>query len=245
MIERKFIAEKVKDLRIRSYLESSLQNASYSHADIIKTPLGMKLVIYSSKPGLVVGRGGQIIKDLSTILEKRFKIENPQIEVREVKVPELDAQIMSERIAFQLQKWGVQRFKKVGYAAMTAVMNAGARGVEIRLSGKVPSKRATMWPFRAGFIPKTGYVSHTFVDVGFTPALLKLGIIGISVKILRPDIRMPDDIRFISSPVLEEAKTVEVKKKEKKVKTVVKKEKVKKKKITKDSEKEKNEGKGD
>ena len=197
MIERKFISEKVRDIRIKNYLSETLKRSAYSDARLQKTPLGMKVIIYTSKPGLVVGSGGQNIKKISETLQRRFKLENPQIEVSEVKVPELDAQIMSERISFQIERWGVQRFKKIGYSTSEMIMKAGARGVEILISGKVPGKRAKRWAFRDGYLPKAGSVATYEIANGFTEVLLRPGIIGIRVKIMHPDTNMPDEIRIL------------------------------------------------
>lgn len=211
MIERKFINEKVRDRGVKEFIASKLKGSAYSHTDIEKTPLGYKLVIHTSKPGLVVGAGGQSIKSITNALVEKFKLENPQVEVSEVKVPELDAQIMSERVAHQLQRWGVQRFKKIGYSAVESVMNAGAKGVEIRISGKVPGKRATTWTFRAGYLPKNGFVSDYVVNRGLTTLKLKQGVIGVKVRILESDVRMPDEIDVFEGVVLEKGGTEKVK----------------------------------
>ena len=178
-------------------MAKALGSSAYSHANLQKTPLGMKVIIHTAKPGLVVGSGGQNIRAISEVLQKRFKLENPQLEVSEVKNPGLDAQIMSERIVFQLERWGVQRFKKIGYSAVETIMGAGARGVEILISGKVPGKRATTWPFRDGYLPKTGDVANYQVNKGFTEVKLKPGIVGVQVKIMLPETRMPDEIRIL------------------------------------------------
>ena len=194
MIERKFITEKVRDWRIKKYLSESLNKSAFSHANIQKTPLGVKIIIHTSKPGLVVGSGGQNIRTLSETLQKKFKLDNPQIEVSEVKTPELDAQIMSERIAFQLERWGVQRFKKIGYSSVESVMKAGAQGVEIKLAGKVPGARATRWRFTEGYLPRAGPVAKTGVSFGASRLQTKPGITGIKVRIMLPETRMPDEI---------------------------------------------------
>jgi small subunit ribosomal protein S3 len=197
MIERKFISEKVHEMKIKKYLAKALSRSSFSHTKLQKTPLGMKVIIYTSKPGLVVGSGGQNIKAISEVLQKRFKLENPQIEVSEVSRPGLDAQIMSERIAFQLERWGVQRFKKIGYSAVETIMNARAQGVEILISGKVPGRRATTWAFRDGYLPKTGSVANYEVNKGFMEIKLKPGVVGVQVKIMLPETTMPDEIRIL------------------------------------------------
>src|SRR3989338_8176304 len=127
MIERKFVAQKMKEFQIEEYISESLQNVGHSHTKMVKTPLGEKIIIFSSRPGLIVGRKGQNIKQLTRNIKKRFDLENPQIEISEVENPNLDVNIVAERITDALERFGSQKFKAVGHKAMEDVMNAGAR----------------------------------------------------------------------------------------------------------------------
>src|SRR3989344_4898171 len=106
MIERKFVAQKIKEFQIEEYISESLDNVGHSKTRMMKTPLGEKIVIYSSRPGLIVGRKGQNIKQLTRTLKKRFSLENPQIEISEVENPSLDANIVAEKIVDALEKFG-------------------------------------------------------------------------------------------------------------------------------------------
>jgi small subunit ribosomal protein S3 len=196
MIAHKFIKDKMTEFQVRNYLNEifNLKNVGYSHVDIQKVPLGTRIVIYASKPGLIVGRKGTNISEIIEVLKKKFNIENPQIEVKEVGVQELDPQIMAERIANQLYRFGVARFKAIGHKNIERIIRAGAIGAEIRISGKVPGKRANSWRFFAGYLPKCGEIAQTQVLTGFKAILLPSGIIGVTVKILPPNVTMPDDV---------------------------------------------------
>ena len=141
-----------------------------------------------------MGKKGESIKRLTKTLKKRFDLENPQIEIAEVENINLDAKIISERIASSLEKFGISKFKAIGHKAMTDVMNAGALGVEIIISGKIPSSRAKSWRFYQGYLKKCGDISITGVRKANMSALLKTGIIGIKVRIMPPDIKLPDRI---------------------------------------------------
>ena len=196
MIERKFIAQKIKEFQIQEYITQSLENVGHSHTKTVKTPLGEKIVIYASRPGLIVGRKGQNIKQLTKTLKKRFDLENPQIEISEVETPNLDARIVAEKIADALEKFGSEKFKAIGHRIMTEVMNAGALGIEIRISGKVPSARAKSWRFYSGYLKKCGDIAG-YVGKADVQAQLKTGIIGVKVSIMPPDIKLPDDIELI------------------------------------------------
>lgn len=196
MIAHKFIKDKMTEFQVRNYLNEifNLKNVGYSHVDIQKVPLGTRIVIYASKPGLIVGRKGTNISEIIEILKKKFNIENPQIEVKEVNVQELDPQIMAERIANQLYRFGVARFKAIGHKNIERIIRSGAIGAEIKISGKVPGKRANSWRFFAGYLPKCGEIAQTQVLTGFKAILLPSGIIGVTVKILPPNVTMPDDV---------------------------------------------------
>lgn len=196
MIERKFVAQKMKEFQIEEYITQSLENVGHSHTKMIKTPLGEKIIIFASRPGLVVGRKGQNIKQLTKTLKKRFELENPQIEISEVENPNLDARIVAEKIVDALEKFGSEKFKAVGHRMMADVMKAGALGIEIGVSGKVPSARAKSWRFYSGYLKKCGDIALA-VRKADAQAQLKTGIIGIKVRIMPPDIKLPDDIKLV------------------------------------------------
>lgn len=196
MIERKFVAQKFKEFQIEEYISENLDNVGHSHTKMVKTPLGEKIVIHSSRPGLIVGRKGQNIKQLTKTLKRRFNLENPQIEVSEVENPNLDARIVAEKIADALEKFGSQKFKAICHKIMTDVMRAGALGIEIVISGKVPSARAKSWRFYQGYLKKSGDVA-TGVRKANKQAQLKTGIVGVKISIMPPDIKLPDDIELI------------------------------------------------
>jgi small subunit ribosomal protein S3 len=193
MIERKFVEEKMKEFQIQEFIASTLSNAGHSHTKLVRTPLGEKIVIFASRPGIVVGKKGENIKKLTITLKKKFKLENPQIEISEIENPNLDAQIVAERIASTLERFGIQKFKGVGHKTMSDVINSGALGIEIKISGKVPSSRAKSWRFYQGYLKKSGDISLE-VRKAYTSAKLKSGIVGIQVSIMPPDIDLPDRI---------------------------------------------------
>lgn len=202
MIERKFIAEQLKEFQIQEYISNSLKNVGHSHTKLQRTPLGEKIIVYASRPGLVVGRKGENIKKLTKTLKKKFGLENPQIEISEVENIYHDAQIVAEMIASTLERFGPQRFKGVGHKMMADIMNAGSLGVEILISGKIPGSRAKTWRFYQGYLKKCGDIVHD-ISTASTSAQMKSGSIGIKVKIMPPDIILPDKIEYIEPKVEE------------------------------------------
>ena len=192
MIERQFINQKLKEFYIQEYLKDQFAKTGYSHAEIKRTPLGEKIIIYTTRPGIVVGRKGENIQKLTQTLKKKFKMENPQIEIGEVSNQMLDVNYVADRIVSTLERFGSKRFKSVGYKTLQEVMDSGALGAEIVISGKVPSARARSWRFSAGYLKKSGDIAANHVSKAYGSAKLKSGIIGVQVKIMLPEVILPD-----------------------------------------------------
>ena len=210
MIERKFVSQNIKEFQIQEYLFSRMVNSGCSHIKLARTPLGDKVAIYTSRPGIVVGRKGQNIKALTEALRTKFKLENPQVEIVEVKEPFLDSQIVADTIASFLVRFGPQRFKGIAHKTIANVIGSGARGVELLISGKIPGSRAKNWRFSQGYLKKCGDVAIEGIDSAQSYAHLKAGTIGIQVKIMPPDLILPDSIEIFDEPqeiVVKELKT--------------------------------------
>jgi small subunit ribosomal protein S3 len=212
MIERKFVAENLKELQIEEYLRSVIGKAGLSYIKLQRTPLGEKIIICASRPGIIVGKSGSNIAKLTKDLKEKFKLENPQIELEEAINPMADANIVAESIANSLERFGTARFKGIGHKALTDIMNAGARGVEILISGKIPSSRAKTWRFYMGYLKKSGDIAVSGVQTAYTVAKLKTGIIGVQIRILPSTTKLPDDIEPIvdSQPKLEDVSSGKV-----------------------------------
>ncbi|HYD03487.1 MAG TPA: 30S ribosomal protein S3 [Alphaproteobacteria bacterium] len=210
MIERKFVAENLKEFQIEEYLRTVLGKAGLSYIKMQRTPLGEKILICSSRPGLIVGKSGSNISKLTKDLRDKFQLENPQIELIEEENPMTDANIIAEGIANSLERFGTARFKGIGHKALTDVMNAGARGVEVLISGKIPSSRAKTWRFYMGYLKKSGDIAVSGVDTAYSSAKLKTGVVGVQVRIMPSTTKMPDDIIFIDKPQLQDTTTGKV-----------------------------------
>jgi small subunit ribosomal protein S3 len=196
MIERKFISQNMKEFLVKDYLFKELSRVGLSNVTLHRTPLGEKIVISASRPGLIVGKGGGNITRLTRDLKEKFGLENPQIEIEEVRDPRGDAAITAEMIANSLERFGSARFKGVGHKAMGEVMNSGALGVEILISGKIPSSRAKTWRFYQGYLKKCGDIAVTGVDQAHQMARLKTGVVGVQVKIMPSTTVLPDKVEI-------------------------------------------------
>lgn len=195
MEERNIVQFKKEEFKIKEYIKDALGKGKISKVKIEYTPIGEKIVVATHKPGLIIGRKGEKIEELTNILKTRFKLENPHIEIDEIKQQELDAQLMADEISLRLERFGPLKFKVIAYKTLQRIVNAGALGVEIRLSGKLPGSRAKTWRFAQGYLKKTGD-SAKIVDRAQSKAQTKPGIVGVKVSILPPHAISEDTIKI-------------------------------------------------
>lgn len=189
-----FIDQNSRKLKIDEFLARELNSAGYGGVEIRKMPMRTEVVIQASRPGVVIGRRGSKIRELTEILQTDFGIENVQVEVSEIENPWLNAQVMASRLARQLER-GV-RFRRMAYWILRRVMRAGALGCEIIVKGKLSSRRARYQKFKQATVAKTGEPADLWVDEADDTAILKPGAIGIKVRIMRPDAKLPGVIKI-------------------------------------------------
>lgn len=195
MEEKKTVDFKKTEFVMKEYIKKNLGKGKVSRVKIEYTPIGEKIIISTNKPGLIIGRGGERIEELTRVLKMRFKLENPHIEIDEIRIPELDSQIMADEIALSLERFGPLKFKVIAYRELQKIIGAGALGAEISLNGKLPSSRAKSWRFSKGCLKKVGD-SAKVVDVAKARAETKPGTVGIKVSILSPNVKLTDSINI-------------------------------------------------
>lgn len=200
MIEKDFVTEGLRRTKIDEYLENELERAGYGGMDVQVTPLGTMVVVYAERPGMVIGRGGKTVRAITQTLKNDFDLDNPQVEVKEVDVPELNPKIMAYKIASMLQRG--MHFRRVAYSTIRRIMGAGAQGVEVTISGKIRGSRSAVAKFVEGYIKKCGEPSTRFVKEGFATVQLKPGVLGIFVRIMPPEAVLPDKVDILP-PTLE------------------------------------------
>lgn len=189
-------------MELNEYLSSSLSEAGYGGAEVQKTPIGTKITLFVIRPGLVIGRKGSGIRDLTTRLEQQFNLENAQVSVTEVTKPELNPNIMANRIA-QLIERGTA-FRRASLWTINTIMGAGAMGVEITISGKLRGERAHFEKHSAGTIPKSGKVAEEVVRSSTNSILTKMGLVGIKLKIsLKEETHLDFDLSLEPQPKVE------------------------------------------
>ena len=197
-VERKFVKSGLDRAQIAEYFSKQLERAGYGGMNINRTPMGTQVTIFAEKPGMIIGKGGKTIHKLTHDLESVFKIDNPQIDVQEVKIPELNAQMMASRLAAAIER-GLY-FRKAGHNMLRRIMESGALGCEIDIAGKLTGPRKRTEKFVAGNMLHAGNPAMELVDKGFAIAIKKLGIIGCRVRIVPPSVKLPGRFNTVKGP---------------------------------------------
>lgn len=197
MDERVFVKENLRRVLIKEFVMKEVRSAGFGGLDIQRTPLGTRIILEVERPGLVIGRKGAKIKELTEALQEKFNVENPMIEVKESENPYLNAQIMAEKLASALERgW---HFRRAGHSTLRRIMENGAKGAQIIISGKLTGDRSRTEKFTKGTIKYNGHPVE-LVRKGFAIAKTKPGVIGVTVKIMPPDAKLPDEINILGPP---------------------------------------------
>ena len=183
MQEKQFIQQGARKVRLDEFLEEELEGAGYSRSELVRTPTSTKIVVHAQRPGLVIGRGGSRIQELTEKMEKEFDFENPQIEVNEIENPDSDAEIVAKSIASWLEKGG--HAKRVGYTYIRRMKEAGVIGAEVEIAGKLSGNRGRTEKFSFGYVKRCGNTSKDNVEKAYQLARTKPGAIGVKVRIMK------------------------------------------------------------
>ncbi len=172
----------LEDIKIRKFVKSTLNKAEVSKVEIEKAGDNVKVIIYSARPGFVIGKKGQEIDVLRTQIGQMLKKGNVEISVQEVKNPELDAHLVASAIADQIARR--VSYKKVMKRAAASTMRAGAQGVKICISGRLNGAEIARseWT-RIGSVPL--HTLRSDIDYSLVEAKTTYGIIGVKVWICR------------------------------------------------------------
>lgn len=217
MIERKIIAGKKDEFAMKEYVKAKLGKGKVSDVRIERTPIGEKIIVVTTKPGLIIGRAGETIQELTRVLKKQFKLENPKVDVEEVQNPDFDAKTIADQLALTFERFGPETFKMRAYKVLERLKEKGALGAEIILSGKLPSEKARSWRFTFGYLKKTGEIK--MVNRAQATAKTKPGIVGIKVEIVPKDAVIPDKIIIPDKEIKEITVTAETETKAEETKT--------------------------
>jgi small subunit ribosomal protein S3 len=193
--ERNFIRENTNRILIKEFLIKKIEGAGFGGMNIQRTPMGTRINILVERPGMVIGKGGSKIKELTEEIKENFNVDNPQIEIEEAGArASLNAQIMAEKLAEALERgW---HFRRAGHSTVRRIMDAGAKGCQIIIAGKLTGARHRTEKFTQGHVKYCGEVAKEVMDHGYAVAKLKAGVLGVKVRIMKPDAKLPDEIKL-------------------------------------------------
>ncbi|HIH79823.1 MAG: 30S ribosomal protein S3 [Candidatus Thalassarchaeaceae archaeon] len=189
---RNIVNRNIERQLVREYLLRETERAGFGGLEFNRTPEGTKVTLQAEQVGRVIGRRGKVIHELQRRLQEDFNLDKPRLEVNEIEEPRLNAQVMASRLASSLERGWF--FRRAGHSTSQNIMDAGARGCLIILSGKISGARHRVQKFQKGHIKFCGETALEFMDEGFSTAVKKLGTIGCTVRIMRPGVRLPHEI---------------------------------------------------
>jgi small subunit ribosomal protein S3 len=214
--ERKFIRENTNRILIKEFLIKKIEGAGFGGMNIQRTPMGTRINILVERPGMVIGKSGIKIKELTESIKQNFNVDNPQIEIEEAGgKASTNAQIMAEKLAEALERgW---HFRRAGHSTVRRIMDAGAKGCQVIIAGKLTGARHRTEKFTEGHVKYCGETARQVMDTGYAVAKLKAGVLGVKVRIMKPDAKLPDEIKIVvrEEKPKEEKEKVEKKKEEK------------------------------
>lgn len=196
MIEKTFVREGIKKVRMNEYLGKEIERAGYGGMEIKRTPMGTQITVHAEKPGMIIGKDGRRIKKLTDDINRKHEMDNPQIDVQPIAVPDLSASLMANRLAKLIERgW---HFRRAGRSTLRRIMNHGALGCEITMTGKLRGPRGRMEKMVDGYIKHCGEVAEEIVDRGYSIAKTKIGIIGVQVWIVKPDAEVSGNFHMVA-----------------------------------------------
>ena len=207
-VAKDLIKERVRRVQVHQHVQKKTARAGFGGLSIQRTPLGTHIRITAERPGLVIGRKGGDIQNLTDELERKFGYENLQVEAGEVSNFALNPLIMASKVANALERgWN---YRRAGNSMLQRIMDSGARGCQITIAGKLTGLRHRTEKFVSGHIKFCGEPALQLMNVGIAQAKLKPGTIGVKVAIMRPDAKLPDEIEVVK-PEMPAAETAEEK----------------------------------
>ena len=214
---------------LNDFLREEIKEAGFHKVEVSKTPSGTKITLYVTRPGIVIGRKGSGIKQLTEKVESDFGFKDPQISVEEIQKAELSPSVMCNRMAAHIERGTA--FRRATMWTMNQIMEAGAMGVQITISGKLRGDRSAFEKHTQGILPRAGNYAKNIVSEDVIHTKTPMGLIGIKIRIARKEKIVPEfklgDIAKIktvddkSEKNIAETESEQIKIEEEKMKTLV------------------------
>ena len=184
------IKDNYNAMLINDFLRKKIKDSGFSNVEISKNPTGTRVTLYVTRPGIVIGRKGSGIKELTELLEKKFGLKNPQIAVEEIQKPELSPNVMCNRMASHLERGTA--FRRATMWTMQQIMENGAMGTQITISGKLRGDRSAFEKHSAGILPRAGHHADVVVSEDIVHVETAMGLIGVRIRIAIKEKLIPE-----------------------------------------------------
>ena len=188
---------------LKDYLREKIKDAGFSDVEISKTPTGTRIVLHVTRPGIVIGRKGSGIRELTEKLGSEFGLKNPQISVSEIPKPELAPSVMCNRLASHIERGTA--FRRATMWTLQQIMEGGAMGVQITISGKLRGDRSAFEKHSLGVLPRAGHHADVIVAEDIAHVRTPMGLIGIRIRIASKEKVIPE-FEFKEKPPKEKTK---------------------------------------
>jgi len=175
---------------LKDYLREKIKDAGFSDVEISKTPIGTRIALHVTRPGIVIGRKGSGIRELTEVLGTKFGLKNPQISVVEIAKPELSPNVMCNRLASHIERGTA--FRRATMWTLQQIMENGAMGVQITISGKLRGDRSAFEKHSVGILPRAGHHAEVIVAEDIAHVKTPMGLIGIRIRIAIKEKLIPE-----------------------------------------------------
>ena len=213
---------------LNDFLREEIKEAGFHEVEVSKTPSGTRITLHVTRPGIVIGRKGVGIKQLTEKIETDFGFKNPQISVEEVPNADLSPSVMCNRMASHIERGTA--FRRATMWTMNQIMESGAMGVQITISGKLRGDRSAFEKHVQGILPRAGNYAKNLVSEDVVHTKTPMGLIGIKIRIARKEKLVPEfklgeiaKIKTIddkSKKIIAETESEQIKIEEEKMKTL-------------------------
>ena len=195
---------------LNDFLRKEIKESGFHKVEVSKTPTGTKITLHVTRPGIVIGRKGVGIKQLTEKVESDFGFKNPQISVEEIPKAELSPGVMCNRLATHIERGTA--FRRATMWTLNQIMEAGAMGVQITISGKLRGDRSAFEKHTQGILPRAGNYAKNIVSEDVTHTKTPMGLIGIKIRIAKKEKLVPEfKLEETLKPKIEETNEVEQK----------------------------------
>jgi small subunit ribosomal protein S3 len=200
------IKDNYNAMLLNEFLRKEIKDAGFAEFEITKTPTGTRVTLYVTRPGIVIGKKGFGIKALTQKLETDYGLKNPQVAVEEIVKPELSPSVMCNRMGSHIERGTA--FRRATMWTLQQIMDGGALGVQITVSGKLRGDRSAFEKHTAGILPRSGHHAETIVEEDIAHVQTPMGLIGIRIRIAQkekiiPEFQMKDN-SVLSKPIKNE-----------------------------------------